>query len=281
MNSIRIKWGFAALAVITIFIFQNCNKSAFSPISSTDGDITDPVIANSAKCEYDGKQYLHSQKIITFKASSVAFDKQCEEQEHICNNGTWSGTIGFKNCGIDVARDCKIGDETISHGTTVERFLAATVPYNGNCQSEARRCWDGEINGSFAEKSCSKQEPPHALNTFVCKQREGQSNHKVLDLYQKWSDGSSRKVETCSNWHAARDNASWNCGYRMDGIIGAGAPTASQPSCCPEGYTVTNGNCHPIAQRGQACFGPIDCADGLSCETDYLSDSTPHDRTCQ
>lgn len=282
MNStIRIKLGFVVLGLTAIFVFQNCSKSNFTPISSTSGDITDPVIANSAKCEYDGKFYFHSEKIVTFKESSVAFNKSCEQQEHVCNNGTWSGTIGYKDCALGVAKDCLIGSDTIKHNAEETRFQAASVPYNQTCQSEVRRCFDGSIPGSYAVKNCSVQAPPSATDVYECKRRDGQSDQKVQDLYRKWTDGTSRKVEVCSNWHKTRSNASWNCGKIMNGIYGSGAPTSNQPSCCPQGYTVTNGNCHQIAQRGQACFGSIDCADGLKCETDRTSDSTPFDRTCQ
>lgn len=281
MNSIRIKLGFAALAVVVIFVFQNCSSSSFSPIASSEGDVTDPVRLNNAKCEYDGKEYWHGETIKTFSQSSVAYDKVCEQQTHTCDNGTFTGQIGFKDCGVGVARDCQIGADTIKHNAEVTRFESGSVAYNESCRSEVRRCTDGTIPGTYIVKNCLPAQPPQALDVFKCQMREGQIEQKVEDLYQKWSDGTYKKVETCSNWHITRDNASWNCGKIMRGIYGAGAPTAAQPSCCPQDYTVTNGICHPIAQRGEACFGPLDCADGLECDTDRTSDSTPYDRTCQ
>ena len=139
MNSIRVKLGFAALAVVVIFVFQNCNSSSFQPIASSEGDVTDPLRLNNAKCEYDGKEYWHGDTIETFPQSSVAYDKSCVKQTHTCDNGQFTGTIGFKECGVGVPRDCLIGTETVKHNAEVTRFESASVAYNQSCRSEVRR----------------------------------------------------------------------------------------------------------------------------------------------
>ena len=275
--------GITAGSLAAIFIFQNCgSKSEFSPISSSEGDITDPVIANSAKCEYDGKQYYHTQTIKIFKESSVAFNKSCEQQEHICNNGNWSGTIGYKECAVGAVRDCLVGTETVKHNTEVTRFQATSVAYNQSCQSEVRRCFDGSISGSFIAKSCVVHAPPSATNNYECKTRDAQNNNQLMDLYQKWTDGSSRKIEICSDWQQTQQNSGDNCGKLTNGIYGQYTTIAQQVSCCPQGKTTVNGLCMPYAQQGEACYGSNNCANGLECRGNEATTPTnPYGRRCQ
>lgn len=282
MNSLRVKLGFAALAIVVIFVFQNCSSSSFSPIASSTGDVTDPERLNNKKCEYDGNEFWHGDTIQTYAQSSVAFGNSCVAQTHTCNNGIFSGTIGFKNCGVGVPRDCLIGTETITHNTESIRFEAALVAHNQSCRSEVRKCFDGSIPGSYTLKKCAVQAPPTPLNEYSCVVRAGQSDNQVMDLHRKWSDGTTQKVETCSNWQSTRDNSGGNCGKLTNGIYGQYTTSDDQPSCCPAGKTTVNGLCMPVAQQGQACYGSNNCDNGFECRGNEATTATnPFGRRCQ
>ena len=261
-------------SLFTMFAFQNCGKTEFgSASSSTEGDVTDPVILASKKCEYQGKEYWHSNTIQTYRESSVAYNQTCKLETQTCTDGVWVGAIGYKDCGTEVPKDCKLGNDTIKHNQTVQRSEAASVTYDKECKEQTRTCVDGFLSGEYAAKACVRQAPPQPTGEFTCEVRDMNVTHLVEDLYEKWTDGSKRKVETCSNWQSQRQNSGFNCGKMTNGIYDAMTTIAPQKSCCPQGKVVVNGLCMPIAQLGQACFGKMNCADGLECNSNIKSPS--------
>lgn len=269
----------------SLFLFQNCSGTKFTDELTMQDTAGNPAV-EIKYCEYNGKtDYRPGAFIKTFVSSSVAYNAECVEQSHECKDGSFTGALGFPTCGKNVPQDCQIGTDVIPHGTRVERWEAASVPYTGTCRSEQRECTNGSIPGSYTVKTpCVKQPPPTATGKMECRMRTGQSNSKILDLYEKWSDDSYRLKETCSNWHSQRDNDSWNCGKRTNGIYGQFTTVDAEESCCPNGWTVVNGLCMPIANAGQACYGSLNCADGLECRSDDFGGSAgtpPYGRSCK
>jgi hypothetical protein len=274
-----IKIGF--LSVIVFFAFQNCGKTNFNSSSSdTSGDVTDPVILSSKKCEYEGKEYWHSETIQTYRESSVAFNQSCKLETQTCNNGAWEGAVGYRDCGTEVPKDCKLGNDTIKHNQTIQRFESSTVAFDKQCKEQTRTCVDGDLSGDYAQKNCVPQQPPKPTGKFSCEVRDISVTNIVEDLYEVWSDGSKRKVETCSNWQSQRQNRGFNCGKLTDGIYDAWTTMAQQPTCCPVGKVTVNGKCMPIAQLGQACYGSMNCADGLECNS-FIKSPSGYYGTCQ
>lgn len=267
---------FSMAMVCTLVLFQNCSASKFTDQSTMQDTAGAPAI-EIKYCEYNGKSDYRPGAIIkTFVSSSVAYNQECVEQSHTCVDGKFSGTLGFTTCARGVPQDCMIGTDVVAHGTSVERWEAASVPHTGTCRSQQRECTNGQISGSYTVKTaCQKLPPPAPTGKLECQSRPG-ADQIVQDLYEKWSDGSLKLKESCSLATSQRANRGFNCGKITDGPYPNVGDIDSQPSCCPSGRVTVNGLCMPIVGVGGTCFANANCQDGLECGTDYANPSNPY-----
>lgn len=101
-----------------------------------------------------------------YQTASVAYGQTCvsEEQSRTCTGGEWtewSGDFAFPSCTVGEPAAC--GGQ--AHGTVQQRarYLSATIPIGGSCESEqqTRSCQNGtwsSWSGTFENTSCLEGE---------------------------------------------------------------------------------------------------------------------------
>ena len=113
-----------------------------------------------ASCLFNGQTIAHGQSVNAFATSTVGYDSSCQPEQRTCQNGILSGSANYASCAVDQPASCLFNGQTIAHGQVVTGFLSSTVPYGSSCQSEQRTCQNGILSGSYAQSSCSVQNPP-------------------------------------------------------------------------------------------------------------------------
>ena len=130
------------------FQFQNCSVGAPPPPRACTAP-WGAVVSNGTS-------------VTAYEASNVAFGEKCASEDRRCNDGTLSGSFQFKGCIEIPPGECPLPwGGTIAHEGIVTAYQTVSVPFGQTCASEDRRCDNGNLGGSFLNKTCTV-EPPNA-----------------------------------------------------------------------------------------------------------------------
>lgn len=122
-----------------------------------------PCNSDAAPCPLPWDPTLllpHGARIDAFQSETVPFRSTCGTETRTCANGVLSGSFAFESCAVAPPARCAFDGGMVDHDVTVTAYAAAQVPWNGSCQSQSRRCDNGELSGSYAFASCSNAPPP-------------------------------------------------------------------------------------------------------------------------
>ena len=230
-------------------------------------------------------------------------DADCDDGV-ACNGAEWCDPMSGCQPGGLTCSSCTGPDgSVIVHGGSKTYYESATVPFETNCVSESRVCYDGTLSGSYTETSCSVSAAadcgpvPHLGSakfyqsaTVPC----GDSCvWEMRDCYNGTLSGSytaASCVEVCTDcigpdsvvipnggsriyYQAAQEECWTVCNQEarscVDGVL-SGSFTAS--SCtvttCDDGIACTDDTCETNLSTNFGCvFTPNDslCDDGISC----------------
>lgn len=90
-----------------------------------------------------------------YRNSSVPCGSTCAYETRKCVKKILSGTYTNKTCSVADCPSCNLPwGETASSGRSVAAYQNPTVPYGSKCISETRKCTNGVLSGSYANKTC-------------------------------------------------------------------------------------------------------------------------------
>ena len=100
-----------------------------------------------------GSSVSHSSSVIAYESESVGFGSRCSQQTRTCNNGSLSGGYRYESCTEDEPRSCTTPwGSSVSHGSSI---VAWNRRSSTNCLSQRRTCNNGELSGSYIQRTCS------------------------------------------------------------------------------------------------------------------------------
>lgn len=97
---------------------------------------------------------------------------------YACQASGSGGTSGVTNASLTVnpPSNCTAPwGSTVTHGTSVTAFQAATVPYGQSCVSQTRTCTNGTLSGTYQHQSCAVG-PACSLSVSPTSVVQGQSS---------------------------------------------------------------------------------------------------------
>ncbi|MFN3697688.1 MAG: hypothetical protein ACK4VO_09635 [Pseudobdellovibrio sp.] len=139
---------------------QSEQRTCQNGILSGSANYASCAVDQPASCLFNGQTIAHGQVVTGFLSSTVPYGSSCQSEQRTCQNGILSGSANYASCAVDQPASCLFNGQTIAHGQVVTGFLSSTVPYGSSCQSEQRTCQNGILSGSYAQSSCSVQNPP-------------------------------------------------------------------------------------------------------------------------
>ncbi len=136
---------------------RSCNSSTLSGSYAFQTCTVQPP----APCNLPWGGTINSgNSIAAYAAATVPNGSKCQSQTRTCTDGTLSGGADFsyQSCTAQTVAPCNLPwGGTISSGSSVAAYAAATVPYGSSCQSQTRTCTNGTLSGSYAKQSCTVQ----------------------------------------------------------------------------------------------------------------------------
>lgn len=110
-------------------------------------------------CIFNGRTIAHGAVVDAFQNSAVDFGGSCVSEVRVCDNGSLSGSYSYASCEVGQPKSCLFDGKTLAHGSSVTAFLSSSVAFGKKCVSEARKCLDGSLSGTFEFTSCSVGAP--------------------------------------------------------------------------------------------------------------------------
>ena len=158
-----------------------------------------------------------------------------------------TATSGASNSVMPLA-SCTFHGNPVLSGSSVTAFAAASVPFGGTCQQEARVCSNGALSGSFAHASCSVAAP--ASCTFNGQPvAHGQSVTAFLNAAEPAGGSCTPQSRSCSNGALSGSYAHAAC------QVAPGAPTNVQAT--PVGGGQVTVTWQPPADAGSGITGYV------------------------
>lgn len=94
--------------------------------------------------------------VTAYQTASVPFGNTCTSETRSCNNNVLSGSYSFGTCTINPAANCaRPWGGTVNHGSNITAYQNALEPFGGSCSSETRACFNGTLDGSYTNQTCS------------------------------------------------------------------------------------------------------------------------------
>ena len=132
-----------------------------------DCSVTPP--ADPADCRAPwGATVADGGRVRAYQTASVPNGQTCNSEWRNCDNGNLLGSYQYRNCVVgDPPVDPPVGPAscdlpwggTIAHNGDVQAYETASVASTQTCNSEMRHCDDGNLSGSFTNRSCSQRDP--------------------------------------------------------------------------------------------------------------------------
>lgn len=127
---------------------------AATPLCKKASAVGTPSSNPALSCFLNQNEIKDGAKLTTYKLTSVNYGESCQSEERVCNNGVLSGSFTELDCQVLAAKNCSLNNQEISHGSTIEAFQTATVPYDQSCSKETRSCNNGTLSGTYAYSDC-------------------------------------------------------------------------------------------------------------------------------
>lgn len=170
--------------------FQNCtNATRFSLNEVTNSSLaveTNPCDANpnhpgcvnaptavDNHCAFNGRIVRHGTSINAFQNSTVPHGQTCKVEARHCENGALNGSYSYASCRVGVPASCLFNGQTIAHGSEVTAYLSSTVAYGATCNTQKRRCDNGELSGHYVYGTCAVDVPKACLFNNITVPHEG------------------------------------------------------------------------------------------------------------
>jgi|GEM_PF-3063623 len=210
---------------------QSCEKEmrvCRNGVLSGSYNFTSCEVGSPKACLFNGQTIAHGATIKAFQNSSVAFGGSCVSEDRKCLNGELSGSYAYASCDVGQPAACLFNGKTVAHGDTVVGFQTSSVEFGKTCASEARRCNNGSLSGSYTFASCSVGAPKSCLfNDRTIAHGESVMAYLASSVeYGKTCSGQSRM---CNNGELS--------GTYQFAACSVGAPK----SCLFNGATVAHG----------------------------------------
>ena len=121
-------------------------------------NLSDPgcVSPQPLRCQFNGQEVPEGKSVSAFLNSSVPIGESCISEERTCTEGRLAGVFQFAACAPGAPVSCLFNDLTIAHGAEVTAYLNSTPGSAPKCESETRKCAQGELSGSFPFAICGK-----------------------------------------------------------------------------------------------------------------------------
>jgi hypothetical protein len=182
--------------------------------------------------------------VTAWLAPVVPFGSTCDPQTRNCNNGTLSGSYQHQSCVVSPPANCTAPwGSFVGHATSVTAYQSSTVPNGQSCRSETRPCWNGNLSGSYQNRTCSVL-PANCTTPWGTSVQHGGSVTAYASPTGPYGGSCTAQTRTCN-----------------DGTL-SGSYTYQSCSVA---------QCHP--NQGQACVGtstwwdtrPEACSDPRHC----------------
>lgn len=208
-----------------------------------------------------GATVNHNASMTAYQTNSVAYDAACVSETRGCNLGVLSGTYTHQTCAPVAALDCaRPWGGTVTHSASITAYAAASVPYDGSCQSQTRTCTNGTLSGSYTSQNCTVA-PPDLVNgahtSLQCTSSGGTVITSGSNKFCRFNGGGCP-----SGWAPYQNWATFSGGKWCEGCEGSKcAPpsrawgNAAQPYCTYDlndayGCRVTTYCYSTVTQRG-------------------------------
>jgi hypothetical protein len=126
-----------------------------------DCDTAADPIGTCADCDLPwGGTISHADAVDAWPASTVPWNGTCTAETRVCDDGTLTGSNTAQTCTVTPPLDCALPwGGTLTHGSSVTAYAAATVPAGGTCTPVTRACTNGVLSGSGTAQTCTVLAP--------------------------------------------------------------------------------------------------------------------------
>lgn len=242
-----------------LIVFQNCSPVAFKEAQDLASQSVDapefPVT-----CTFDGRTLNLGDSVTAYLASSVEYGKSCESEVRICIGGALSGSYSYSSCSVGTPKACLFNGQTIAHGATVTAYQNSAVDFGGTCVSEARKCDNGVLSGSYSFESCAVGAPKSCLFNGQTIPHNG-----TVVAYQT---SAVEFGKTCMSETRRCTNGSLSGAYTF-GSCSVGAPK----SCLFNGRTLAHGESVTAYETSSVDYGKTCGGQTRTCNDGQLSGS--------
>jgi hypothetical protein len=150
----------------------------------------------AAACLFNGQTIAHGQSVQAYFSSSGI---HCETELRVCNNGLLLGSYQFASCQAQQAKSCLFKGLTLTHGQTLTAFKKPAANSHEPCESEQRKCHNGQLSGSYTQLSCTDKTCPRQYTKPRYKPEHHSDNRH--DYFDGFKDD-QRMIKVCH--HVAR-----------------------------------------------------------------------------
>jgi len=191
--------------IVLLFVYQNCSKTTFSSVPSTNAGVTGlgtpgNSIAEVPQCIFNGRVLGEGQTVLAYQNSSVQLGQQCRYEFRKCSQGSLSGTFSFAQCGVAQPEACLFNGRTINHGDSVLAYSQSNVAYGQVCKAEKRTCQNGSLQGpSYNFETCTVNEAAACVFTADQILQSGQSIWAYEASSVPYGSTCSKQMRQCND----------------------------------------------------------------------------------
>jgi hypothetical protein len=140
---------------------------------------------------------------------------------------------------------------TVAHGASTPAYATATVPFGQTCQPQTRVCNNGNLSGSYTNRTCTVDQPASCTKPWGGALAHGQSVTAYAASSVPSGSSCSSQTRTCNNG-------------TLSGTYGYSTCSTSTPACS---WKIARKDKIP----GRTCNNPPTTGKGCSCgETDVF-----------
>ncbi len=110
-------------------------------------------VNEASSCTFNGQTVSSGSSVTAYESNSVNFGSNCQTELRSCTNVTLSGSYTNAACSVASAASCIFNGQTITHGTSINAYQAASVAFGSSCKSQSRS--NGTLSGSYTNSTCS------------------------------------------------------------------------------------------------------------------------------
>lgn len=169
-GSCSLPWGGSILDNATVTAYQAANVAYGSSCTSQTRTCSSGTLSGSyqyesctvgqpANCTFNGTTVNSGTSITAYQSGTVTSPATCQSETRTCTNGTLDGSFQFASCTVGGTNCTAPWGGSVSSGTSITAFQAASVAYGNTCVSENRTCTNGTLSGSYTNQTCTVGSP--------------------------------------------------------------------------------------------------------------------------